>query len=122
MAALCKIETMNNLHSNASYMFQHLHKAITELVTGSEDIRKRLLYAGQHYLCIAIDAVPSHLQAEAQEIRDYLTKYKAKPGASYPFDSDLAVTMKKRRKNTAVKTAEKMWSLYFQYSESLNEK
>jgi len=103
-------------------MFKHLHNAITGLVTGGGDIRTRLKYAGVHFTCIAIEAVPAHLQPLAQEIRDYLTEYKAKPGASYPYDSDVAVTMKRRRNSTAVKAAEKMWSLYSQYRDALDEK
>jgi len=108
-----------NLHPNAVYMFKHLHSAIDELVTGSEDIRTRLIYAGEYFTCIAIEAVPEHLQPLAQEIMDYLTKYKAKPGANYPYDSDVRVTMKKRRKSTAVKTARDMWNLYFEYKAAI---
>lgn len=110
------------LHPNAIYMFKHLHNAITELVTGGGDIRTRLIYAGEHFTCMAIEAVPAHLQPLAQEIRDYLTEHKAQRGASYPYDSDVAVTMKRRRNRTAVRAAEKMWSLYHQYSDALDEK
>jgi hypothetical protein len=50
------------LQPNASYMFKHLHNAITVLVTGGGDIRTRLKYAGEHFTCMDIEAVPAHLQ------------------------------------------------------------
>ena len=100
-------------------MFKHLNKAIDELAVGPGDIRNRLVYAGEHYTAMSIECIPEHLRPLATEILEYLTEYKAKPGASFPFDSDIRVTMRRRRTRTAVRTAEKMWSLYWQYRSAL---
>jgi hypothetical protein len=108
------------MNKNTRYMFKFLQKAIDELVTGSEDIRSRIIHAGEHFTTISIESIPSHLQPEALEILKYLTEYKAKPGASFPYDSDVRVTIRRRRKSTAVKTAKRMWSLYLEYKEFLD--
>lgn len=34
-------------------MFKFLQKAIDELVTGSEDIRSRMIHAGEHFTTIS---------------------------------------------------------------------
>ena len=111
--------TNESLHPNAVYMFKFLSQAINELVTGPGDARDRVYCAGEHFLLIAIEAIPSDLQKDATKIREYLTEFKAEPGAIFPFDTDLRVTMKRRRKSTATKIAQSMWSLYNRYLWSL---
>jgi len=107
------------LPPTAAYHFKFLYKAINELVTGPGDIRNRLVYAGQHFLTIPPSVFPEHLRPQAEAIRGYLTEFKAEPYASYPYDTDIRVTMKRRRASTAVRTAEAMWSLYFQYQDAI---
>ena len=96
-------------------MFRHVYKAIERLVVMPGDIRERLRYAGEEFIKAPVEGIPESLQEEYTEIYNYLTEYKGNKSDEYPFCSDIFITMKKRRRPTACKTAEKMWSFYNQY-------
>jgi hypothetical protein len=101
-------------------MFKFLHKAMGELIAGAGDIRQRVMYAGEHLLMIPLEVFPEYLRRDAQDLREYLTEWKADPGAPYPYDSDLRVTMRRRRASAAVKAAERIWTLYLMYERALD--
>ena len=88
-------------------MFKFFSNAINELVSGPGAIKERVMVAGEHFTLMELEAVPEHLKDIARDIRRSLTEYKAKPGASFPYDSDVRVTMKKCSPQTAVDIAKK---------------
>jgi hypothetical protein len=110
----------SSLPKNVQYQFKFLHAAITELVLGPDHLRNRLAYAAEHFLCILPGAAPGHLRSDIAWVRDYLTEFKAVPGMPYPFDSDVRVTMRRRRTSTAVRCAKKMWALHFLFRSALD--
>ena len=61
-------------------------------------------------MLIPIEVLPEDLQSSYLEIDTYLTEYKAKPEARFPYDTDLLETMRRRRAKTAVPMAQKVWS------------
>ena len=108
------------LPAHAHYQFKFLHAAINELVVGPGDVRHRLIYAADPFLCVVPESSPQHLRSDIGWIRHYLTEFKAIPGMHFPYDSDVRVTMRRRRTATAVRCAERMWSLYFLYRSALD--
>ncbi|MCI2285290.1 hypothetical protein L3081_20285 [Colwellia sp. MSW7] len=110
---------MAQLHPNCRYMFKHAMKAIEILITYPCGIVERLKHSGEELLLIPIEVLPEDLQCPYLEIKIYLTKYKAKPEARFPYDTDLRETMRRRRAQTAAPMAQKVWSFYKQYENSL---
>lgn len=101
------------------YQFKFLYKAVEALAIGPGDIRDRMVYAGEQFVLLSPETMPESLREQFCEIRQYLTEHKAKPGANFPNDSHVRVTMKRRRTKTAVLFAQKIWSFYFQYQDAM---
>lgn len=77
--------------------------------------------AGEHFTLMEIEAVPEHIKNIACDIYNSLTEYKAKQGASFPYDSDVRVTMKKCSPKTAINISKKMWLLYIEYKDFIEK-
>ena len=98
----------------------HVEKAIKILIVDPENIRSRLAESGKHFITLPIEVVPEHLKDQFKDICEYLTKYKANPNAPYPYNSDVFITMKRRRASTACETADKIWSFYYQFKVAID--
>jgi len=107
------------LHPNCRYMFKHAVDALEILISYPGGIVERLKFSGEVLLLIPIEVLPEDLKETFLEIKNYLTEYKAKHGASFPYDTDVRETMRRRRSNTAMPIAKKIWSFYIQYEVSI---
>lgn len=107
---------MAKLPQHARYMFRHAAKAVEILATYDGGIIQRLTFAGEELLNIHPDALPDELKEQFKAIVDYLTEHKADPNSRLPFNTDLHITMKRRRPKTATKIATQIFSFYVQYN------
>lgn len=90
------------------YTVGKLTDALRILATGKGDVRERV--ANAYLACIylkASDDFPEELRSEWKWIEDQVTKY----GAAED-------TMRRRRRATAVKIAQRMWRLYWSMSDN----
>lgn len=106
---------MAQLPQNAQYFFRYAHKAVEILVTYPGDIKERLLFAGEELLKIHPDGLPEQLKTQYIAIINYLTEFKADPKLTWEFNTDIRVTMRRRKSKTAVRVAAQIWSFYLEY-------
>lgn len=106
---------MAELPKNARYFFRYAQRAVEILVTYPGDVKERLIFAGEELLNIHPDALPDQLKTQYEAIISYLTEFKADPNSTWEFNTDIRVTMRKRRSRTAVRVAAQIWSFYLEY-------
>lgn len=107
---------MAKLPKGARHNFRYAAKAVEILATYEGGIIERLTFAGEELLNIHPEALPDELKEQFEVIVGYLTEHKADPNSRLPFNTDLRVTMRRRRPKTATKIATQIFSFYVQYN------
>lgn len=99
---------MAEIPKNTAYYFGKVSDALNILATGSEDIKDRLIGAGDVFLCVHPDGVPEELRNHVQWVQNQLTRFKATGN-----EGDLRATMRRIRKSTGVKIAKRIVYIYY---------
>lgn len=86
------------------------------LATSEEDIKGRLIGAGEYFLCVDPDGVPEELRDDVKWVQDQLTRFEAVGN-----EGSLRATMRKIQKRTGVKIAKRIVYIYFKFTEYVNE-
>lgn len=100
---------MSEIPKTTTYYFGKVSAALEVLATGSEDIKDRLIGAGDLFLCVFPDGVPEEIRHDVKWVHEQLTRFK---GVS--DEGSLRATMRKIRKSTAVKIAKRILNIYYQ--------
>ena len=83
------------------YAFGKLSLACTELAIGEGDIKERLISASDHFWAVSPEMLPPEIQEHFVWIKKELTLFPAIGG-------EIIATVKKRRKKTLVRIAERI--------------
>lgn len=96
-----------SLNSPITYSYGKVSEAAQRLTVGAEDIKDRLIGAGQLFFCVMPEDVPEELREDVKWVRDQLTRFPATGG-----EGALRATMRRIRKSTGVKIARRILYIY----------
>jgi hypothetical protein len=94
---------MEKIPETTTYFYGKVSEAVQRLAVGAEDIKDRLIGAGQVLLCVMPEDVPEELREDVKWVRDQLTRFPA-IGSEGAFRA----TMRRIRKTTGVKIAKRI--------------
>ena len=100
---------MERIPKTTTYFYGKVSEAVQRLAVGTEDIKDRLIGAGQVFLCVMPEGVPEELREDVKWVRDQLTRFQ-------PIGSEgaLRATMRRIRKSTGVKIAKRILYIHAQ--------
>ncbi len=86
---------MEKIPKTTTYSYGKVSEAVQRLAVGAEDIKGRLIGAGQAFLCVMPEDIPEELREDVKWVRDQMMRFP-------PIGSEgaLRATMRRIRKST----------------------
>jgi hypothetical protein len=113
-----RTDEKKDAYRHASYFFGKVSRAVELLATGPGDIKERLCSAGMEILITPPDFVPEHLREDLRWVRSQLMRF-GEDGTS--SQEKLYATMRRIRKATGVKIAQRIVEIEMRYEDWIEE-